>query len=98
MFETGVPTFLGLAACEWEALSLGIDGALDGDTDWQTSLSKMKGGNQDASYQTCSEEIHYFRFGFSVVRYCQTHWIIIAGAIGGAAAGVLWIKTNVFGA
>lgn len=95
MFESATtPTFLRLTACEWEALSLGIDGALDGDTDWQTSLLKMKGGNQNDSYQTCSAEVHYFRAGFSGVRCAQNHWKELAGAIGAIAAAIVYIKTN----
>jgi hypothetical protein len=94
MFEkNGTPTILGLAACEWEAASFGIDGALDGDPDWQQSLNKMKEGNPDG-FKTCMEEAHYFRFAFSCTRYLQSHWAAITTTIGGAiAACIVYLKT-----
>lgn len=95
MFEDkNTPTILGLAASEWEAVSLGVDGALDGDTDWQTSLAKMKGGNTDATYQTCVTEIHYFRTAFTTTRYLQNHWTGVVAAITAAVAGVSYIRTQ----
>jgi hypothetical protein len=98
MFEPpGTETFLGLCGAEWEALSFGIDGALDGDLDWQTSLNKQKEVcNGNTSYNTCRNEIHYFRAGFSGVRFLQNYWVAILAAGGSTVTGIVYLKTNLF--
>lgn len=98
MFEDkNTPTFLGLCGSEWEALSFGIDGALDGDADWQLSLNKQKEvGNDQTSYSTCLTEIRYFRAGFSGVRFLQNHWLAIAAAGVSAVTGIVYLKNNLF--
>jgi hypothetical protein len=94
MFEnTKTPTFLWLAAAEWEAFSLGIDGALDGDVSWESSLEKMR-KECDETRRSCLTEIHYFRAGFSAVRYAQNHWAALTIAIGTIIAGIAYLKTT----
>lgn len=92
MFEqNGTVTILGLSAEEWEAVSHGIDGALSGDPDWQSSLAKL-GNNckelkDETAYKNCIAEVHYFRFAFTGTRYIQDHWAAISGAgVAGFAA------------
>lgn len=94
MFEdVKVPTILGLAAAEWEAASYGIDFALDGETDWQTALAKMKEANPNG-YKTCMAEAHYCHFAFSCTAYLKNHWQGITATLGGAIAAGIVIATK----
>lgn len=86
MFESSdTPTIFGLAAGEWEALSYGIDAALDHEVDYATALLKLEGVNSDVA-KNVRAEMHYYRFGFSCTRYAQENWACITGIVGSVAA------------